>query len=122
MHLRAASLAFLLVGGGICVVATQVPDSRYRSGVAVVEVTVLARDAAGRSVTDLRRDELTVLGSGVAQKINGKLASGRSGSTREAAFAFNTAGMPVGDYVLRVLAAHSPTERVERRVPFEIVK
>jgi hypothetical protein len=107
MHLRAASLAFLLVGGGICVVATQVPDSRYRSGVAVVEVTVLARDAAGRSVTDLRRDEL---------------ASGRSGSTREAAFAFNTAGMPVGDYVLRVLAAHSPTERVERRVPFEIVK
>jgi VWFA-related protein len=56
------------------------------------------------------------------RRMNGMLADGRPGSTREAAFAFNTAGLPPGDYVLRVFAAHSMTERVERRVPFEIVK
>src|SRR5688572_8546552 len=60
-------LAFLAVGGAT--VARQVPDSRFRSGVAVVEVTVLARDSAGRPVTDLRAGDVTVLENGVAQKI-----------------------------------------------------
>jgi hypothetical protein len=56
------------------------------------------------------------------RRMTGKLASGASGRAREASFAFNTAGLPPGDYILRLLAAHSMTERVERRVPFEIVK
>jgi hypothetical protein len=66
--------------------------------------------------------EVEHLGGKKVRRMNGKLASGASGRAREASFAFNTAGLPPGDYILRLLAAHSMTERVERRVPFELVE
>ena len=42
---------------------------RFKAGVELVEVALLARDRDGTLVTDLRRDEVTVLEDGVAQAI-----------------------------------------------------
>ena len=42
---------------------------RFRSGVEVIEVAVLARDSSGRPVTDLTRADVTVLEQGIAQDI-----------------------------------------------------
>ena len=49
--------------------ARQDPAPRFRTGVDVVEVAVLARDSAGKPVTDLTRDEITVLEDGVPQPL-----------------------------------------------------
>src|SRR5688572_6096784 len=70
MHIHAAAtVAFIGAAAAVAVLQSQVPDSRFRSGVAVVEVTLLVRDSAGRSVTDLRAGDVIVLENGVAQKI-----------------------------------------------------
>jgi VWFA-related protein len=56
----------------VCLAATiaaQVPPPRFQSGVELIEVSVLARDAAGRPVTDLRQDEIIILDRGVPQKV-----------------------------------------------------
>ena len=42
---------------------------RFRSGVDVVEVAVLARDREGKPITDLTRDEITVLENGTPQAL-----------------------------------------------------
>ena len=49
--------------------APQPPAPRFKSGVDVVEVAVLARDAGGKPVTDLAREEITVLEDGVPQPL-----------------------------------------------------
>jgi VWFA-related protein len=50
-------------------VPAQDPAPRFRSGVDVVEVAVLARDSAGKPVTDLTREEIMVLEDGVRQPL-----------------------------------------------------
>ena len=45
------------------------PRRGSRTGVDVVEVAVLARDREGKPVTDLTRDEITVLENGVPQTL-----------------------------------------------------
>jgi VWFA-related protein len=49
--------------------ASQPPAPRFKTGVDVVEVAVLARDSAGKPVTDLTREEITVLEDGVRQPL-----------------------------------------------------
>jgi VWFA-related protein len=49
--------------------APQPPASRFKTGVEVIEVAVLARDGAGTPITDLTRGEITVLEDGVAQTL-----------------------------------------------------
>jgi VWFA-related protein len=52
--------------------ASQVPQEpapRFRSGVELVEVAVLARDRDGKPVADLRRDEIEVAEAGVPQQV-----------------------------------------------------
>ena len=49
--------------------APQQPAPRFRSGVDVVEVAVLARDRDGKPITDLTRDEITVLENGTPQAL-----------------------------------------------------
>jgi hypothetical protein len=41
--------------------ATQPPPPRFRTGVDLVEVAVLVKDREGKPVTDLARNEITVL-------------------------------------------------------------
>ena len=47
--------------------APQQPVPRFRTGIDVVEVALLARDRDGKPVTDLTRDEITVLENGAPQ-------------------------------------------------------
>ena len=49
--------------------APQQPAPRFRTGVDVVEVAVLVRDREGKPVTDLTRDEITVLENGAPQTL-----------------------------------------------------
>jgi len=49
--------------------ATQPPPPRFRTGVDVVEVAVLVKDRDGKPVTDLARNEITVLENGAPQKL-----------------------------------------------------
>ena len=67
-------LASLLIVAGAMLphrsaAARQDPAPRFRTGVDVVEVAVLARDSAGKPVTDLTREEITVLEDGVRQPL-----------------------------------------------------
>jgi hypothetical protein len=80
--------------------ATQQPAPRFKSGVDVVEVAVLARDREGRPITDLQ-------------------ASGPG--SEQVGFPIDTAKLSAGRYVLRVGLDGGGAERVERAVPFEIV-
>jgi VWFA-related protein len=61
----AATAAVSVVHG----LAGQTATPTFRSGAVVVEVAVLARDQAGRPVTDLTRAELTVAEEGAPQEI-----------------------------------------------------
>jgi VWFA-related protein len=72
----AALLSVLLVAAGAAtrgpaaaVQATQPPAPRFRSGIDVVEVAVLVKDRAGKPVTDLTRNEITVLENGTPQTL-----------------------------------------------------
>ena len=58
-------------GAGAGAPAEPAPQPRFRSGVEVVEVAVVARDSSGRPVTDLTRADLTLLEQGVVQEIVG---------------------------------------------------
>jgi hypothetical protein len=49
--------------------ATQPPSPRFRTGVDVVEVAVLVKDREGKPVTDLARNEITVLENGAPQTL-----------------------------------------------------
>ena len=49
--------------------APQETPQRFRSGVEIVEVAVLARDRDGRPVADLRRDEIEITEAGVPQQV-----------------------------------------------------
>ena len=49
--------------------APQQPAPRFRSGVDVVEVAVLAKDRDGKPITDLTRDEISVLENGTPQTL-----------------------------------------------------
>ncbi len=49
--------------------APQQPAPRFRTGIDVVEVAVLVRDREGKPVTDLTRDEITVLENGAPQTL-----------------------------------------------------
>ena len=49
--------------------AAQQPVPRFRTGIDVVEVAVLARDRDGKPVTDLTRAEITVLENGAPQTL-----------------------------------------------------
>jgi hypothetical protein len=49
--------------------APQQPAPRFRTGVDVVEVAVLVRDREGKPITDLTRDEITVLENGTPQAL-----------------------------------------------------
>ena len=49
--------------------APQQPVPRFRTGIDVVEVALLARDRDGKPVTDLTRDEITVLENGAPQTL-----------------------------------------------------
>jgi hypothetical protein len=49
--------------------APQQPAPRFRTGVDVVEVAVLVRDREGKPVTDLTRNEITVLENGAPQTL-----------------------------------------------------
>lgn len=74
VKLLALFVSALLLGQVMASSATTAASGaqqRIRSRVDLIEVAVLARDAAGRAVTDLRADELTVLENGVPQKIVG---------------------------------------------------
>ena len=67
-------LASLLIVAGAMLpyrsaAARQDSAPRFRTGVDVVEVAVLARDSAGKPVTDLTREEITVLEDGVRQPL-----------------------------------------------------
>ena len=61
--------------------APQQPVPRFRSGVDVVEVAVLAKDREGKPVTDLTRDEICASLS--------KCSAAPSGSTNKAAVSQN---------------------------------
>ena len=72
----AALLSVLLVAAGAAprglaaaAQATQPPAPRFRTGVDVVEVAVLVKDGAGKPVTDLARNEITVLENGAPQTL-----------------------------------------------------
>jgi VWFA-related protein len=49
--------------------ATEQPAPRFKAGVDVVEVSVLVRDREGKPVTNLTRDEITVLENGAPQTL-----------------------------------------------------
>ena len=49
--------------------ATQPSSPRFRTGIDVVEVAVLVKDREGKPVTDLARDEITVLENGAPQTL-----------------------------------------------------
>lgn len=74
---RPGLFAVLLVAAGIAgaghsaIQAQGQPPAppRFRTGVDLVEVSVLARDREGKLVTDLQQSEITVLENGVAQPI-----------------------------------------------------
>lgn len=62
-------LTAMAVGGVAHGLARQTAPQPFRSGAVVVEVAVLARDRAGRPVTDLTRAELIVAEGGAPQEI-----------------------------------------------------
>src|ERR1700722_20326115 len=45
------------------------PDVAFRTGVKLVQVSVVAQDKQGKPVADLRRDESQILDNGVTQEI-----------------------------------------------------
>ena len=67
--IAAVAAAVMPFGRGVSGQAPQPPAPRFKSGVDVVEVAVLARDGAGKPVADLTREEVTVLEDGVAQPL-----------------------------------------------------
>jgi hypothetical protein len=118
------SVLMLTRGDGWLTGSIETPATAARQFVAGDQVTAAVEiyvPNAMSNVLDLIAEVEHVSGQKL-RRLNGRLASGQSGSTCEASFAFNTAGLPPGDYILRVLAANSSTERVARRVPFEIAK
>ncbi len=72
-RLSAVPVAALLVAAGVLgVLASQpapAPQPTFRSGVTAVTTDVIPRDGDGRFVSDLTRDELTVVEDGVPQTI-----------------------------------------------------
>jgi hypothetical protein len=49
--------------------AQQPPAPAFRTGVELVQVSVIAQDNQGNPVTDLRREEFKILHNGVSQEI-----------------------------------------------------
>jgi VWFA-related protein len=71
-HIRPLASVLIVAGAMLppsSAAARQDPAPRFRTGVDVVEVAVLARDSAGKPVTDLTREEITVLEDGVRQSL-----------------------------------------------------
>lgn len=62
-------VAAVVSGANRILLARGQEPQRFRSGVDVVEVAVLARDGAGRLVTDLVRGDITILENGAPQEI-----------------------------------------------------
>ena len=65
MRLLATALAAILAHAA----PAQPPPPRFRAGVDVVQVAVIARDAAGNPVTDLGSSDFEVLEDGVPQRV-----------------------------------------------------
>jgi len=61
--------AFVLALAAIVAQGTAAQPPRFRTGVDVVQVAVVAKDAAGNHVTDLSSSEFEVLEDGVAQRV-----------------------------------------------------
>lgn len=67
-----AAAGLIALDGFVAAARTpQQPAPRFRSGVDVVEVALLARDREGRPITDLTRDEVSVLENGTPQTLVG---------------------------------------------------
>ena len=62
-------IAALLLGGVSVIAQTAAPQPTFRSGVTIVSTDVIPRDSGGRFVSDLTRENFTVLEDGVPQSI-----------------------------------------------------
>jgi len=110
-YLRLATAGWLIVAS-VAIVAQTASQPTFRSGVTLVSTDVIPRDAAGRFIADLTRENFTVLEDGVPQKIESfaLVHGGRTFNTIEAPAAAVPEGIvlpqtrrPVADTAGRVV-------------------